>query len=205
MAGVENSPDDNTPGWATVLVPPTLVKALDRYIAEEALDFGMASPLNGKVPGYNLRGGLVFASPDQRSPFDTDRNNVQPRVGFAWQLDDRTVVRGGSGLYFAVPLSVETFWMAQAARLAVIQYSNNGRPDFAANPTNGQPLPTLEEAQQRFCHVNNAPGCLFRSIQELIGPEQYTTDLARTWREHGIGRVDLVENRFVGMKSRGVY
>ena len=23
--------------------------------------------------------------------------------------------------------------------------------------------------------------------------------------EHGIGRVDLVENRFVGMKSRGVY
>ena len=70
-------------------------------------------------------------------------NNVQPRVGFAWQLDDRTIVRGGSGLYFAIPLSVETFWRAQAARLAVIQYSNNGRPDFAANPTNGQPLPTL--------------------------------------------------------------
>ena len=23
--------------------------------------------------------------------------------------------------------------------------------------------------------------------------------------KHGIGRVDLVENRFVGMKSRGVY
>jgi hypothetical protein len=79
--------------------------------------------------------------------------------------------------------------MAQAARLAVIQYSNNGRPDFAANPTNGQPLPTLEEAQQRFCHVNNAPGCLFRSIQELIGPEQYTTDLARTWQNSiGVAR-----------------
>jgi argininosuccinate synthase len=23
--------------------------------------------------------------------------------------------------------------------------------------------------------------------------------------EHGVGRVDLVENRFVGMQSRGVY
>ena len=23
--------------------------------------------------------------------------------------------------------------------------------------------------------------------------------------EHGIGRVDMVENRFIGMKSRGVY
>ena len=47
-----------------------------------------------------------------------DTNNMQPRVGFAYQLDERTVVRGGSGLYFAVPLSVETFWMAQINRLA---------------------------------------------------------------------------------------
>ncbi len=35
MAKVEN-PDDNATGWATVLVPPTLVRALDRYIVEEA-------------------------------------------------------------------------------------------------------------------------------------------------------------------------
>jgi argininosuccinate synthase len=31
------------------------------------------------------------------------------------------------------------------------------------------------------------------------------TRLNRLGGEHGIGRVDLVENRFVGMKSRGVY
>ena len=30
-------------------------------------------------------------------------------------------------------------------------------------------------------------------------------ELNKIGREHGIGRVDLVENRFVGMKSRGVY
>ena len=137
----------------------------------------------------NASGNEYAILPFHEAGRPDDLNNVQPRVGFAWQLNDRTVVRGGSGLYFAVPLSVETFWMAQAARLAVIQYSNDGRRDFAANPTNGQPLPTLEEAQQRFCHVNNAPGCLFRSIQELIGPEQYTTDLARTWQNSiGVAR-----------------
>jgi hypothetical protein len=137
----------------------------------------------------NASGNEYAILPFHEAGRPDDSNNVQPRVGFAWQVDDRTVVRGGSGLYFAVPLSVETFWMAQAARLAVIQYSNDGRPDFAANPTNGQPLPTLEQAQQRFCHVNNVPGCLFRSIQELIGPEQYTTDLARTWQNSiGVGR-----------------
>ena len=118
-----------------------------------------------------------------------DRNNYQPRAGFAYQFNDRTVVRGGTGLYYAVPLSVETFWMAQAARLVVIQYTNDGRADFAANPTNGQPLPTLEQAQTRFCHVNNVPGCLFRSVQELMGPPAYTTDLARTWQNSlGIAR-----------------
>jgi hypothetical protein len=111
-----------------------------------------------------------------------DTNNYQPRVGFAYQWSDRMVMRGGTGLYYAVPLSVETFWMAQAARLVVIQYTNDGRPDFAANPTNGQALPTLEQAQQRFCHVNNVPGCLVRSVQELMGPPAYTTNLARTWQ-----------------------
>jgi len=34
---------------------------------------------------------------------------------------------------------------------------------------------------------------------------QLLSDLNRVGGEHGIGRVDLVENRFVGMKSRGVY
>ena len=38
----------------------------------------------------------------------------------------------------------------------------------------------------------HAPICLLKQLNELGG-------------EHGVGRVDLVENRYVGMKSRGVY
>ena len=40
---------------------------------------------------------------------------------------------------------------------------------------------------------------------ETLGPVALLTELNRLGGEHGIGRVDLVENRFVGMKSRGVY
>jgi argininosuccinate synthase len=36
-------------------------------------------------------------------------------------------------------------------------------------------------------------------------PVKLLTELNKIAGEHGIGRVDLVENRFVGMKSRGVY
>ncbi|HET8783388.1 MAG TPA: TonB-dependent receptor [Pyrinomonadaceae bacterium] len=35
-----------------------------------------------------------------RSGFDPDRNNFAPRVGFAWSLNERTVMRGGYGVYY---------------------------------------------------------------------------------------------------------
>ncbi len=38
-----------------------------------------------------------------------------------------------------------------------------------------------------------------------LGPVEMLTKLNQIAGEHGVGRVDLVENRFVGMKSRGVY
>jgi len=38
-----------------------------------------------------------------------------------------------------------------------------------------------------------------------LGPVELLERLNRIGAEHGVGRVDLVENRYVGMKSRGVY
>ena len=38
-----------------------------------------------------------------------------------------------------------------------------------------------------------------------LGPGRAAREAQRDRGEHGVGRVDLVENRFVGMKSRGVY
>jgi argininosuccinate synthase len=40
---------------------------------------------------------------------------------------------------------------------------------------------------------------------ERLGPVELLGRLNAIAGEHGVGRVDLVENRFVGMKSRGVY
>jgi len=40
---------------------------------------------------------------------------------------------------------------------------------------------------------------------EVLSPATLLTRLNALGRENGIGRLDLVENRFVGMKSRGVY
>jgi hypothetical protein len=97
--------------------------------------------------------------------------------------------------------------LAVINRLAVIQLTNDSRVDFAADPFNRQPLPTLEQANQRFCHVQNVPGCLRRSIQELIGLDQYARDLGRTWQtsigaQRQIGDVMSVEADYVYSQGR---
>ena len=40
---------------------------------------------------------------------------------------------------------------------------------------------------------------------EALSPAALLERLNKIGGEHGVGRVDLLENRFVGMKSRGVY
>jgi hypothetical protein len=130
----------------------------------------------------NASGNHYAVPPFVPADRPNDTNNIQPRLGFAWQLNPQTVVRGGSGLYYSTPLQIDTYFMAQIDRLVVIQVTNDGRPNFAADPFNGQGIPTYEQALARFCNVRNVPGCLRRSMQELMAPEEYSTPLARTWQ-----------------------
>lgn len=51
---------------------------------------------------FRVLGGYTYASADQRAFWDADRNNVQPRLGAAFKVNDRTLLRGGVGLF--VPL-----------------------------------------------------------------------------------------------------
>lgn len=74
----------------------------ERYNRYSWFDFDIPSPIAGQVPGYDLRGGLQFTSDQMRSPFDADMNNVQPRFGFAYALNERTSVRGGYGMYYSL-------------------------------------------------------------------------------------------------------
>ncbi|MBI4459664.1 MAG: argininosuccinate synthase [Acidobacteria bacterium] len=48
-------------------------------------------------------------------------------------------------------------------------------------------------------------GCPVAVNGERLGPVEIVESLNRIGSFHGVGRIDLVENRFVGMKSRGAY
>jgi hypothetical protein len=101
-----------------------------------------------------------------------DTNNIQPRFGFAWSLDDRTVVRGGVGRYYADILTNLHMWTYGNESIASVEVVNDRRPDFVTNPFNG-PKPTPEQAFANFCDVNLRPGCLVRGLQELAPPPPY--------------------------------
>jgi len=61
-----------------------------------------ASPIPEVSAGsFNVKGGLLFADSKNRGFWESDKNNFQPRIGFAYQLDDKTVVRGGFGIFTA--------------------------------------------------------------------------------------------------------
>ena len=54
----------------------------------------------GSATGPSITGGLLFATASNRIPYQKDLNNFAPRVGFAYQVRDKMVIRGGWGLTF---------------------------------------------------------------------------------------------------------
>src|SRR5438270_8270876 len=63
-----------------------------------------------------------------------------------------------------------------------------------------------EVPQRRLMSQHRAgPARTARSVPPSMTPLQVMQTLNQLGGKHGVGRVDIVENRFVGMKSRGIY
>ena len=53
-----------------------------------------------KAPGIDLKGGLLFVDGSNPRPFKRDLNNLQPRIGAVYQVDEKLVLRGGYALSY---------------------------------------------------------------------------------------------------------
>jgi hypothetical protein len=70
-----------------------------------------------------------------------DWKDVAPRAGFTYNFGGKNdfVVRGGTGLYYASPVSNVTFSPGVYSNLITATFPNDGRANFITNPTNGVP------------------------------------------------------------------
>ncbi|MDQ3653314.1 MAG: carboxypeptidase regulatory-like domain-containing protein [Acidobacteriota bacterium] len=78
-------------------------------------DPNVVNPVSAQIdqtrfPGLQVKGGVGFAgvNGNPEYPYKFDKNNIQPRAGFAYSLTDRTVIRGGYGRYYLNPTGTTT-------------------------------------------------------------------------------------------------
>ena len=93
---------------------------------------------------WHARGGLGFASGDTPGIYNPDRNNIQPRVGFAYRWNEKTVIRGGWGLYtspFVFSNGINQMGYSQSTPFTASQ--NNGLT-FLSTLSNPYPSGTLQ-------------------------------------------------------------
>jgi Carboxypeptidase regulatory-like domain/TonB dependent receptor len=71
----------------------------ERHNAQQYFNFTATNPISSAV-GFNVPGELVFNSSDNRGVYHTSHTNFAPRIGAAYQLRDKLVLRGGYGIFF---------------------------------------------------------------------------------------------------------
>ncbi len=100
----------------------------------------------------NLAGGFVFANDKSQANQKADKNNWQPRVGFSYAPDQKTVIRAGFGI-FTAPFQIITqnviFQPGFSTGTTFTPTTNNGLTFIAdlRNPFPSGILPSLGSSQ----------------------------------------------------------
>lgn len=94
--------------------------------------------LKALVPEIYTKGGLMFVGVDTKTLYTTPKNTFLPRLGFAYQLTPKTVVRGGMGLFAG-------FLGERRGDVITSGYSRTTTVPTTTN-ANGAPIPTSWDA-----------------------------------------------------------
>jgi argininosuccinate synthase len=100
------------------------------------------------------------------------------------------------------PFSVDANLLHSSSEGKVLEDPNVEAPEFVYQRTIA-PEDAPDKAE--IITVDFEGGDAVAIDSERLSPATLLTKLNQLGRDNGIGRLDLVENRFVGMKSRGVY
>ncbi|EAQ12326.1 argininosuccinate synthase [Maritimibacter alkaliphilus HTCC2654] len=100
------------------------------------------------------------------------------------------------------PFSVDANLLHTSSEGKVLEDPAEMAPDYVFQRTNN-PEDAPDEAQ--IVEITFDKGDAVAIDGKAVSPAEMLTQLNELGKTHGIGRLDFVENRFVGMKSRGIY
>ena len=124
----------------------------DRIV--DGFAFNSASPIAAQVAAAagiancpacsSLMGGLTFGSASHPHAWQPDYDGFTPRLGFAYGLDQKTVLRGGFGMYIAQQGMSQTGPLLQgySVTTSMVTSNDNGVTN-ATNLSNPFPTPLL--------------------------------------------------------------
>ena len=100
------------------------------------------NPISSKInqtafPNYKVNGGIGFTGVggNPRTAFNTDWNNIQPRLGAAFQLTSNTVLRGGFGISYLPQVSFgNSFGFSQSTPYVASLTSNQTPAGAVSSP-----------------------------------------------------------------------
>jgi argininosuccinate synthase len=100
------------------------------------------------------------------------------------------------------PFSVDANLLHASSEGKVLEDPAQEVPDYVYSRTDD---PETAPDKPAYITVDFERGDAVAIDGKKLGPAALLAQLNKLGRKHGIGRLDLVENRFVGMKSRGMY
>ena len=185
----------------TSIARPLIAKKqieIARAVGADAVSHGATGKGNDQVR-FEL--GYYALAPDIRiiAPWrEWDLTSREALIAFAeaHQIPVAKDKRGES------PFSTDANLLHTSSEGKVLEDPWDEVPDYVysrtANPEDAPDLP-------QYITIDFERGDPVAVDGEGYGPAALLAKLNDFGREHGIGRLDLVENRFVGMKSRGMY
>ena len=121
------------------------------------------SPLPERsVNDFNIRGGILYAGVGgrRRGLWDTRRTNFMPRIGAAYQIDAKTVLRGGFGIFYdslgVTRSNADQTGFSRATILQTTLDSITPRTDAFANPFPSGLLQPVGNSLGLMTNVGNA-------------------------------------------------